>query len=159
MKPIKFFVRPFLPTFFKLHSLQFVMQVFGFGINALSPSPCQENPDDIFQTLESSLQSQIGQAEQYSPWLKWPLSCQYTLSELLVGWSDGFRNPLPSHLSDVGLGRAVSDHFCNFPKPTIQHSHPPFHPYTATFGAFHENNTECQPKETCLKMCAVIPIF
>lgn len=36
-----------------------------------------------------------------------------------------FRNPLPPHFSNIGLGvRAVSNHFCNFPKTTIWHSHP-----------------------------------
>lgn len=30
----------------------------------------------------------------------------------------------PRHLSGVGLTEAVSDQFCNFPKPTIRHSHP-----------------------------------
>lgn len=52
--------------------------------------------------------------------LRW----QYATSEVLVGWLNSFKNSLSPHLSVIGLGGAVSEHFCNFPKPTVWHSHP-----------------------------------
>lgn len=48
---------------------------------------------------------------------------KYTPSEVLVGWSNSFRNLLRLHLSDIG---SVSNHFFTFLKRTMQYSHP-FH--------------------------------
>ncbi len=53
------------------------------------------------------------------------LTGQYTLSELQVGWSTIF-NPPHTHkqtFPPLDWG-AVSDHFCNFTKLIIRHSHP-----------------------------------
>lgn len=50
----------------------------------------------------------------------------YTLSKVLVGLVQWLCKPLPPHLSNVGIWGAVSDKFCNFPKPTIRHLRP-FH--------------------------------
>jgi len=49
-------------------------------------------------------------------WLQQEYSCQYVLTELMIGRSNTFGNPRPSLLSDVGLEEAVSASFC--------HSHP-----------------------------------
>lgn len=43
-------------------------------------------------------------------------------TEALVRLSNSFGNPLP-HLSNIKLGGFVSNHFCNFPKPKVWHSH------------------------------------
>lgn len=41
------------------------------------------------------------------------------LKEEVFGWYH-----LPPHLSDVSIGGAMSNNFCNFPKLTIKHSYP-----------------------------------
>lgn len=43
-------------------------------------------------------------------------------SELLVGKLNSSRNLLPPHLSEVRIGGSVSNHFCDFWKPTIKRS-------------------------------------
>ncbi len=53
------------------------------------------------------------------------LSCQCAPSEVLVRWSNSCWNTSPTHMIfDIGIRVAFSDHFCNFPKPTVRHSHP-----------------------------------
>ncbi len=62
------------------------------------------------------------------PWkesMQTPLSCQYALSEVLVRWLNSFGTSLPTTPTPFqrGIRGSVSDHFCNFLKPPIRHSH------------------------------------
>lgn len=83
---------------------------------------------------------------------------------------------LPTHLSDVGLGQYMSDHFSNFPKLMIWHSklHRRIEPFSLASLSFSITGTTifhvynqvqcygCFSGETHIsesEMCAVVPIF